>query len=111
MLAEPEARQAALCVLVKTKEPRIEWHFSKRLPRDLADYLDKVRLVSEDIAAGKFYKRPGETLRVLRLPARLSGQPEGSAGNAGEDHLTSLTEPSKLVWLFFSAFNIVLGCF
>ncbi len=29
-LAAPEARQVALCVLVKTKEPRIEWHFAKR---------------------------------------------------------------------------------
>ncbi len=59
-LAEPEARQVALCVLVKTKEPRIEWHFAKRGPGDLAEYLDKVRLGSEDIAAGKFYKRPGK---------------------------------------------------
>jgi hypothetical protein len=26
----------------------------------LAEYLEKVRLVSDDIAAGKFYKRPGK---------------------------------------------------
>src|SRR5207247_1435180 len=58
-LAEPEAQQVALCVLVKTKEPRIEWHFAKRSADALAEYLDKVRLVSGDIAAGKFYKRPG----------------------------------------------------
>src|SRR5881396_3205230 len=50
----------ALCVLVKTKEPRIEWHFAKRSADGLAEYLDKVRLVSDDIAAGKFYKRPGK---------------------------------------------------
>ncbi len=59
-LAEPEARQVALCVLVKTKEPRIEWHFAKRSADALAEYLEKVRLVSDDIAAGKFYKRPGK---------------------------------------------------
>src|SRR5438552_1537838 len=59
-LAEPEAQQVALCVLVKTKEPRIEWHFAKRNADTLAEYLDKVRLVSDDIAAGKFYKRPGK---------------------------------------------------
>src|SRR5881396_1528978 len=59
-LAEPEAQQVALCILVKTKEPRIEWHFGKRSADALAEYLDKVRLVSEDIAAGKFYKRPGK---------------------------------------------------
>src|SRR6266705_1385008 len=31
-LAEPEADQVALCVLVKTKEPYIEWHFATRSP-------------------------------------------------------------------------------
>src|SRR2546425_267378 len=59
-LAEPEADQVALCVLGKTKEPRIEWHFAKRSADGVAEYLDKVRLVSDDIAAGKFYKRPGK---------------------------------------------------
>src|SRR5947209_10451332 len=59
-LAEPEAQQVALCILVKTKEPRIEWHFAKRSAGDLAEYLAKVRLVSNDIAAAKFYKRPGK---------------------------------------------------
>ena len=59
-LAEPEAEQVALCVLVKTKEPRIEWHFARRRPGDLTEYVEKVRLVSDDIAAGKFYKRPGK---------------------------------------------------
>jgi len=58
-LAEPEAEQVALCVLVKTKEPRIEWHFARRRAGDLAEYVDKVRVVSQDIAVGKFYKRPG----------------------------------------------------
>ena len=50
----------ALSVFVKTKEPRIEWHFAKRNADDLAEYPEKVRLVSDDIAAGKFYKRPGK---------------------------------------------------
>lgn len=59
-LAEPEAEQVALCVLVKTKEPRIEWHFAKRSVDDLAQYLAKVRIVADDIAAGKFYKRIGK---------------------------------------------------
>lgn len=58
--AVPEAERVALCVLVKTKEPRIEWHFAKRDGDRLAEYLTKVRIVSEDIAAGKFYKRPGK---------------------------------------------------
>lgn len=58
--AVPEAERVALCVLIKTKEPRIEWHFAKRNANHLTEYLDKVRLVAEDIAAGKFYKRPGK---------------------------------------------------
>jgi predicted RecB family nuclease len=60
MLAEPEAEQVALCVLVKTKDPRIEWHFAKRTADDLAEYLAKVMIVADDIAAGKFYKRIGK---------------------------------------------------
>ncbi len=59
-LAEPETERVALCILVKTKEPRIEWHFAKRNSGHLKEYLAKVRLVSEDIARGKFYKRPGK---------------------------------------------------
>jgi CRISPR/Cas system-associated exonuclease Cas4 (RecB family) len=59
-LGEPEAKRVALCVLLKTKEPRIEWHFAKRNCEHLKEYLAKVRLVSEDIARGKFYKRPGK---------------------------------------------------
>jgi len=29
-LAEPEVKQVAFCVLVKTKEPKVQWHFSTR---------------------------------------------------------------------------------
>jgi CRISPR/Cas system-associated exonuclease Cas4 (RecB family) len=59
-LGEPEAHHVALCVLVKTKEPRIEWHVSKRNAGHLTEYLGKVRIVAEDIARGKFYKRAGK---------------------------------------------------
>ena len=59
-LAEPDATKVAFCVFVKTKEPRIEWHFAKRSANERAEYVEKVRLVSKDIAAGKFYKRPGK---------------------------------------------------
>jgi len=58
--AVPEAKQVALCLFVKTKDPKIEWHFAERDASHLVEYLDKVRLVAEDIAAGKFYKRPGK---------------------------------------------------
>jgi CRISPR/Cas system-associated exonuclease Cas4 (RecB family) len=59
-LAEPEASKVAYCVFVKTKEPRIEWHFAERTPKDLAEYVEKVRLCGEDILARTFYKRPGK---------------------------------------------------
>jgi len=59
-LAEPAAEQAALCVLVKTKEPRIEWHLAKRTGGQLTEYLAKAQLVAREIAAGHFYKRPGK---------------------------------------------------
>jgi len=58
-LAEPDAEQMALCVLVKTKEPKIEWHVSDRNPDDLMEYLTKAGYVAREIGAGRFYKRPG----------------------------------------------------
>jgi putative RecB family exonuclease len=58
-LAEPEASQSAIWVLIKTKDPRIEWHPTGRTPEQLTEYLRKVRLVSHEIREGKFYKRPG----------------------------------------------------
>ncbi len=58
-LAEPEAEQSALCVFVKTKEPRIDWYLSNRKPNQVVEYLEKVDYVCQEIAAGRFYKRPG----------------------------------------------------
>jgi CRISPR/Cas system-associated exonuclease Cas4 (RecB family) len=58
-LAEPQAAQMALCVLVKTKEPKIEWHVSERNSADLLEYLAKAGYVAREIAASRFYKRPG----------------------------------------------------
>lgn len=58
-LVEPNAVQMALCVLVKTKEPKIEWHVSERNPDDLIDYLAKAGYVAREIADSRFYKRPG----------------------------------------------------
>jgi hypothetical protein len=59
-LAKPDAAQAALCVLVKTKEPKIEWHVARRVPDQLTEYLGKVGYVAREIASGRFYKRPGK---------------------------------------------------
>jgi len=58
-LAEPEAEQVALCVLVKTKEPQIEWHCVSRTGAQLGEYLAKVGYVSQELNANRFYKRFG----------------------------------------------------
>lgn len=59
-LAEPDAEQAALCVLVKTKEPKIEWHFAERSAEQIVDLLSKASYVSGEIAQERFYKRSGK---------------------------------------------------
>lgn len=59
-LAEPAAEQTALCVFVKTKEPKIEWHNASRTGEQLTEFLRKVGFVAQDIAAERFYKRPGK---------------------------------------------------
>ena len=59
-LAEPDAEQTALCVLIKTKEPKIEWHLAKREGSQLLEFLSKAELIAHEIAAGHFYKRPGK---------------------------------------------------
>lgn len=58
-LAEPTVEDLALCVLVKTKEPKIQWQFTQRDGERLAAYLAKARLVVDDITAGRFYTRSG----------------------------------------------------
>jgi CRISPR/Cas system-associated exonuclease Cas4 (RecB family) len=58
-LAEPEVERLALCVLVKTKEPQIEWHMTDRTGAQLGEYLAKAGYVAREIMAGRFYKRPG----------------------------------------------------
>ena len=59
-LAEPDVRRSALCVLVKTKEPRIDWYFSQRQGEQLAEFLTKAEMIAQDITACRFYKRPGQ---------------------------------------------------
>jgi CRISPR/Cas system-associated exonuclease Cas4 (RecB family) len=58
-LARPDAEQTALCVLVKTKASKIEWQVTRRTSPELANYLEKLRLIGGEIASGHFYKRPG----------------------------------------------------
>ena len=58
-LAEPEAEESALWVLVRSKEPSIELLPGSRDPKQLAEFLGKIGYVAREIKAGVFYKRPG----------------------------------------------------
>ena len=58
-LAKPDVPQLALCVFVKTKEPRIEWYPVSRTGAQLVEFLSKADLVARAITAHHFYKRPG----------------------------------------------------
>lgn len=79
-LAEPDADQVALCVLVKTKEPRIDWYVGARKPEMLIEYLAKAELVGRAIAAGHFYKRPGKWCSYCDfLPMCLGDQKKARA--------------------------------
>lgn len=86
-LAEPEARQSAFCVLVKTKEPKIEWHFTRRSGERLAEFLSKVEVVAQDIAAHRFYKRPGQHCAWCDFLPLCTGDKERAAA-------TLVTAPS-----------------
>lgn len=60
LVAEAEATLAALCVLVKRKEPAVEWYVTSRSAAQIAEYLTKAQLVAREITSGHFYKRPGK---------------------------------------------------
>lgn len=88
-LAEPEAEQSALCVFVKTKEPRIDWLLSERRPHQVLEYLEKVDYVAQEISAGRFYKRPGKWCSYCDfLPVCL-----GDERKAQEMLITASTTP------------------
>jgi hypothetical protein len=46
-------------VLVKTAEPKIEWHPTKRDSARLTEFLDKTRYAAREIKDNRFYKRTG----------------------------------------------------
>jgi PD-(D/E)XK nuclease superfamily protein len=58
-LTEPEVPDLALCVLVKTTEPKIEWYPTRRNSTRLTEFLNKAGYVAREIKAGEFYKRTG----------------------------------------------------
>src|SRR5262249_23024932 len=53
-LAEPEAEQVAYWVLIKTKEPKIEWHPSNRSPPQLLEYISKMEYLTKAITPANF---------------------------------------------------------
>jgi putative RecB family exonuclease len=72
-LAVPNAEKLELCVFVKTKEPKIEWHISQRSGPRLIEYLNKVKFASRQIKDLVFYKRSGEWCRSCEYLALCTG--------------------------------------
>ena len=71
-LAEPDVQQIAVCVLVKTKAPKIRWHRTDRTPDDVVEYLEKAETVAHQIEQSVFYKRIGKWCRQCEfLPVCL----------------------------------------
>lgn len=59
-LAEPEAEQSALCMFMKTKESKIDWHVSQRSGDQLNEFLRKAEIIGRGIAERLFYRRSGK---------------------------------------------------
>lgn len=49
--------RVAFCVLLKLKEPKIAWSFARRTDEGVAEYLEKLQMVSADIEGKRFPKR------------------------------------------------------
>ena len=58
-LAEPEAEQGVLCILVKTKAPRILWQTAQKDPERQVAYVRKACIAAAGISQRHFYRRPG----------------------------------------------------
>lgn len=79
-LAEPDAEQVAFCVLVKTKQPRIEWFFAKREGGNFVEFLNKVSHVASEVENENFYKRPGKQCSMCEfLPVCIGDTKEVEA--------------------------------
>jgi hypothetical protein len=59
-LAEPEVEKSALCVLVKTQKPKINWYKGDRAAPEILEFLSKIAYIAQEILSGRFYKRPGK---------------------------------------------------
>ena len=65
------AEQAALCVLVRTKEPKIEWHATQGTPGQLTEYLAKTAYVTLSYLLRSLQARNPATLKVCTLLDRV----------------------------------------
>lgn len=76
-LAEPEAERVGFCVLVKTKQPKIEWFFADREGENVVEFLGKVSHVISEINEQRFYKRPGKHCSMCEfLPVCVGNEKE-----------------------------------
>jgi putative RecB family exonuclease len=54
-----EVERVAFMTLIKTKVPKIEWHFATRSDEQIEEFKSKARFVADDIARGRYEKRSG----------------------------------------------------
>jgi hypothetical protein len=96
MLAEPDVEEIAVCVLVKTKTPKISWHKTDRTPDQVVEYLRKAEAVARQIQA------PGQVVPTMRVFAGVRWEGKESQRNAGESCLISFQEPDLCGSFFFA---------
>jgi putative RecB family exonuclease len=77
-LSQPDVEQIAVCVFVKTKEPRIRWHFTDRTEHAAVQFLQKAAIVAGEIGRGHFYKRPGKWCRQCDFVSVCTGNENGA---------------------------------
>lgn len=79
-LAVPDVEQAAFCVFLKTKKPRIVWHVTKRTSEQVVEYAEKAETIASEIRNRIFYKRFGKWCRQCDfLPLCLGNERQARA--------------------------------
>ena len=76
-LAEPEVRQIGVCVLVKTKAPKICWHRTDRTPDQVVEYLEKAETPDRTVC---FLQAGRQMVQAVRIRCSFATRAHISAG-------------------------------
>jgi PD-(D/E)XK nuclease superfamily len=95
----------ALCVLLKTKEPKIEWHPTQRTPEQLTEYLAKTEYVAEEIHNKRFYNRSGKWCSYCDyLPVCVNDRKKADETLV---QITSVNFKASKSWHFFFSIELI----